>query len=541
MVRDVGLSADGRLGVSAAAGDSAAERQRALLRATQLVSRQIELPVLLQGIVDAAVELVDARYGAIGVIAPHGGLERFIAVGLTPEERAAIGPLPEGHGLLGALIEDPRPIRLDRLSDDPRSSGFPAGHPAMDGFLGVPVRVGDQVFGNLYVTEKRQGHFTEEDTELVEALAATAGAAIENARLLADARMREAWMTASAEIAEAILSHDRGDALRLLAERVAQVAEAERVEIVAVAAAAGQDAVGPVAARAVEAAVGSLADEVGPVEAAREPGARGGAVLAVPLTASGTGRDELVITRAPGSPAFTAEEKAIARDLAARAGVALELARAREVQQRALLIEDRGRISRDLHDHVVQQLFGTGMQLQSLVRRLGTGDTEDAADTVSNAVGRIDESIAQIRTVIFALESSGATETASVRRRILDLVEEASAGLVRRPGVSFAGPVDLVVTGPFADDVAAVVREGITNVVKHASASRVSVVLSAAEGRVTVVVRDDGIGIPEEGRRSGLRNLERRALDNGGGFRIVSAPGETTVTWTAPYPEGPVL
>ncbi|WP_066041288.1 GAF domain-containing sensor histidine kinase [Herbiconiux solani] len=503
--------------MSAATGDSAAERQRALLRATQLVSRQIELPVLLQGIVDAAVELVDARYGAIGVIAPHGGLERFIAVGLTPEERAAIGPLPEGHGLLGALIEDPRPIRLDRLSDDPRSSGFPAGHPAMDGFLGVPVRVGDQVFGNLYLTEKRQGPFTEEDTELVGALAATAGAAIENARLLADARMREAWMTASAEIAEAILSHARGDALRLLAERVAQVAEAERVEVVAV------------------------ADEVGPVEAAREPGARGGAVLAVPLTASGTGRDELVITRAPGSPAFTAEEEAIARDLAARAGVALELARAREVQQRALLIEDRGRISRDLHDHVVQQLFGTGMQLQSLVRRLGTGDTEDAADTVSNAVGRIDESIAQIRTVIFALESSGATETASVRRRILDLVEEASAGLVRRPGVSFAGPVDLVVTGPLADDVAAVVREGITNVVKHASASRVSVVLSAAEGRVTVVVRDDGIGIPEEGRRSGLRNLERRALDNGGGFRIVSAPGETTVTWTAPYPEGPVL
>ncbi|HAM25798.1 MAG TPA: hypothetical protein DCP11_03615, partial [Microbacteriaceae bacterium] len=166
-------------------------RLRALLRANQAVVEQLDLPVVLRRIVESAVGLVGAQYGALGVIAPQGGLEQFINVGMTPDEVTAIGHLPEGHGLLGALIDNPRPIRLQHLSEDPRAAGFPAEHPAMDSFLGVPVRVRDEVYGNLYLTNQSSGGFSKEDEELVTALAATAGFAIDNARLFAETRRRQ--------------------------------------------------------------------------------------------------------------------------------------------------------------------------------------------------------------------------------------------------------------------------------------------------------------------------------------------------------------
>ncbi len=628
-------------------------RLRALLRATQVVAEELDLPVVLQRIVDAAVELVDAEYGAIGVIAPHGGgLEEFIYVGMTPQQKATIGELPEGHGLLGALIADPHPIRLTHLSADGRSSGFPAGHPEMDSFLGVPIRVRDTVFGNLYLTNQRGGTFSAEDEQLVSALAATAGSAVENARLFAEARMRESWMTASAEISSVILSAGRDAGLEALTAQVLRLAGAGRVtvvlptpdpELLQVAASAepadregasgagshggGTTANGPagssadaggelgasgtaaaeVLAHGVSRAAGPLlfgrhAAAIGDEDSrsaghtpqpdtdqrgdaspqpgtARQPGAthrhalpgdavyapadeqttfaaespdpmalrddrRSGPLLAVPLSASGTTWGVIVIARAPGARRFTAAEQEIADDLAGRAGLAFEVAQAREDHQRMLLVEDRSRISRDLHDHVVQQLFGTGMQLQALVRRLGAGeepDTEAAADAVSTAVAQIDDSIAQIRTVIFALESSGSEEQPTTRRRLLDLTDQASAALVRRPAVSFTGPVDLVVTGGLADDVAAVVRECVTNVVKHASATRVSLDVTAADGRVVVTVSDDGIGLlpagENGGRRSGLRNLEQRAVRREGSLTVDSTPGRTSVRWSVPFPE----
>ncbi|MGA1837677.1 GAF domain-containing protein [Herbiconiux sp. 11R-BC] len=623
-------------------------RLRALLRATQVVAEELDLPVVLQRIVDAAVELVDAEYGAIGVIAPQGGgLEEFIYVGMTPQQKDTIGELPEGHGLLGALIADPHPIRLTHLSADGRSSGFPAGHPEMDSFLGVPIRVRDTVFGNLYLTNQRGGAFSAEDEQLVSALAATAGSAVENARLFAEARMRESWMTASAEISSVILSAGRDAGLEALTAQVLRLAGAGRVavvlptpdpELLQVAASAEQagregasgagatgssadgdgelrasgTAAAEVLAHGVSRAAGpvlfgrhaaAIGDEHGhgqstpprrthqqpdtdqPADASPhpatspQPGAahrhalpgeavsapddeqmafaaeapepmalhddrRSGPLLAVPLSASGTTWGVIVIARAPGARQFTAAEQEIADDLAGRAGLAFEVAQAREDHQRMLLVEDRSRISRDLHDHVVQQLFGTGMQLQALVRRLGAGeepDTEAAADTISTAVTQIDDSIAQIRTVIFALESSGSEEQPTTRRRLLDLTDQASAALVRRPAVSFTGPVDLVVTGGLADDVAAVVRECVTNVVKHASATRVSLDVTAADGRVVVTVADDGIGLlpagENGGRRSGLRNLEQRAVRREGSLTVDSAPGRTSVRWSVPFPE----
>ena len=207
----------------------AQDRLKALLRATQAVVEQLELRVVLERIVEAAVELVDARYGALGVIAEHGGLEAFIHVGMPPEQVAAIGHLPEGRGVLGALIDDAHPIRLEHITDDPRSVGFPAGHPPMNGFLGVPVRVRDEVYGNLYLTEPRSGEFTQDDEELVAALAGTAGFAIANARLYDETLLRQQWTASSAQIASALLDSDSSTAIPLLADELAARSTADRI------------------------------------------------------------------------------------------------------------------------------------------------------------------------------------------------------------------------------------------------------------------------------------------------------------------------
>src|SRR3954454_24629643 len=209
-------------------------RLRGLLRATQTVTSGLSLPVVLRRIAEAARELAGARYAALGVLAPEGGLAEFVHVGLNDELATQIGHLPEGKGLLGALIEDPQPIRLARIADDPRSCGFPPDHPPMTSFLGVPIRIRDEVFGNLYLAESVRGQFTPDVEELIKALAATAATVIDNARLYEAARGRGEWLQASAAIARRLLSADLDeiDSLRLIAEHSRDVAHADRVTVV---------------------------------------------------------------------------------------------------------------------------------------------------------------------------------------------------------------------------------------------------------------------------------------------------------------------
>jgi signal transduction histidine kinase len=410
------------------------------------------------------------------------------------------------------------------------------------------------VFGNLYLTNQRGGTFSAEDEQLITSLAATAGFAIENARLFAEAQAREKWMAAAAETSATILSTSRQVGLQELAEKLLQLTEAGRVCIVdeddgdylSVAVARGartEDMEAPRGAvadtvagavfesRSARSVPESLPAEADPLALGDDNGA--GPMLAVPLNAGGNTFAVAVIAREPGAPRFSAFELEIADDFVNRAAVALELTTAREDQQRMLLLEDRGRIARDLHDHVIQQLFGTGLELQGLIGQSGPGAT---ADKLAEAVERIDESIAQIRTVIFALSSSGERDD-SIRHTLLDLARDASAGMPQLASTSFSGPVDLVVTDDLAADVTAVARECITNVTRHAGAGRATLELAAADGMVTLTVRDDGSGIPAVGRRSGLRNLEERAARRGGSFVIESVPGDTTVRWQVPYPE----
>lgn len=520
-------------------------RLRALLRANQLISQQLDLPIVLRRIVETAIELVDAQYGALGVIAADGTLEQFIHVGMTENEVAGIAHLPEGHGLLGALIRDPRPIRLPHLGDDQRSSGFPAHHPAMESFLGVPIRVGDRLFGNLYLTNAASGEFSADDEELVTSLATTAGFAIENARLFESAQRRQAWLAASAELTVAAGTVD--DPLGVVVERVREVSQADVVRVILpsddpeygeIARAKGGDAPSTIGLRVPRrgTAAGRVLHSGKPVLMPEERPTEGdqisalGPTMAVPISADGTARGVLTISRLPGGAPFAQSDLDMVADLAARVGIAVELAAARSDREKIALMEDRSRIARDLHDHVIQQLFATGLELHSIVGALPPGSQ---ADRLDRAITHIDESIGQIRTAIFALSPKSPHGDTAIRHRIIDLVGEIADCLPQKPWVSFEGPVDLVIAGDRADDALAVVREALTNIARHAEPSRVSIVVAVRNSRVEIDVQNDGAEA-QSARRSGLSNLQQRAARRGGDALFESVDGTARLHWWIP-------
>lgn len=524
-------------------------RLRALLKANQAVIENIDLPTVLRSIVEAAVELVGAQYGALGVVSSDGGLEQFINVGMSPEIAHAIGHLPEGRGLLGALIEDPHPIRIPELSADARSVGFPAGHPPMSSFLGVPIRVRDEVYGNLYLSNQKSGVFSDEDEQLATALAATAGIAIENARLFAETHRRQSWAAASAEITAALLSSDDSDVVSILATRVLTLSDADVVwmlqptsdpELMSVTIARGIDeasmqgvtfpTAGSLTASVLEGRQPRLIDDSSDYELVLSEGRTLGPVMVVPLMSSRRTTGLLVVGRLRGAPRFARGDLEMAADFAGQASVAIELAAARVDRQRVALLEDRGRIARDLHDHVIQQLFATGLELQSIAGSAAP----DLAQRIVSSVVNMDASISQIRTVIFALSVPANDPHHTVRHWIIDLANELAPRLARTPSVSFSGPVDLMITNDLAEDVIAVAREALVNVVRHASAQHTSIDLAVVDGEVRLLVVDDGGGSHGTIRRSGVSNLEQRALLRGGTFDFISDAEGTRVSWNVP-------
>ncbi len=526
-------------------------RLRRLIDAVPHVVGELDLAHVLERIARAAVDITDARWGALGVIAPDGTLEQFVHVGMAPPEAAAIGHLPEGHGLLGAVIDTGAPIRLPHLSDDPRSVGFPAEHPPMDAFLGVPIRVRDRVFGNLYLTNQQGGpEFSDEDQRLVASLAAIAAIAIENARLFDEQVRRERWSTALAEVTAALLSEDTPDVLAVVAERVASVIDSELVCVIV---ADGEDdghpmlrvdtargvgseqlvgrrfrAEGTLSGRAIAsgALVSTEAGEPGESVLREGPSA----AMALPVRAGDTVLGALTVYRAVDAPLFTDAERTMAADFAQQTGIAIELARGRADRERLALVDDRARIARDLHDHVIQRLFGTGLALQAVGARI-----PDAAPAIAAQVDAIDAAIGEIRTAIFALASRAGSD-GSLRHRLLDAATDAAPGLRNPPLVTFSGPVDLLVGGELADDVLAAVRESLANAARHADATRVEVSVAVDDDGVRVTIDDDGVGLPAGARRaSGTRNLAERARRRGGDFELSARPGGgTRARWTAP-------
>jgi signal transduction histidine kinase len=535
---------------------STRDRVQALLEAVVAVGSQLDLETVLRRIVEAAVGLVDARYGALGVIGDSGQLAEFFPVGLSEDEIAAIDHWPEGRGLLGALITDPGPVRLADLSADPRSSGFPEGHPPMRSFLGVPVRIRDEVFGNLYLTEKQGGgQFDEEDEAVVTALAAAAGVAIENARLYEEARRRQRWLQASDEVTRRLLSGAHpGDVLDLVTQQVLEMSgadlavlalpEGEHHQLV-VRHAAGADAA---QARGLALPETSLSAEVlatgEPVtleefsrdervaQVARERMTLGPAVI-FPLGGVGNVRGVLTVGRRPGSMPLPHAAMEMVDSFAAQAGVALELADARRDAEQVTVLQDRERIARDLHDLVIQRLYATGMSLQAAMPLISR---PEVTDRVSRAVDALDDTIGDIRSAIFALQTRQDVKQASLREQILQIIDEMTGPVGFAPSLSLTGDLGERVPDDIAANMLVALRESLSNAARHAEASRIDVIVEVGSDLV-LVVRDNGVGLREVTRRSGLANLAERAEHLGGTLKVGAADGSgTELHWQVPLP-----
>ncbi|MGW7661833.1 sensor histidine kinase [Streptomyces sp. NPDC054756] len=536
------------------------DRVHSLLEAVLSVGRDLNLEQALHSIVEAAAVLVDAEYAALGVIGPDGKrLSAFHTVGVGEEQIARIGHYPEGHGILGELIRHPEPLRLTKISEHPASYGFPPNHPPMNTFLGVPIRVRDQVFGNLYLTEKRGGaQFDGEDESVLSTLAVAAGVAIDNARLYEESRQRERWLRASAEITHTLLSGGgRVEVLRLIAERSGEITGSSlaavgmpmedtgtlSVEIaVGLDAEAHQGLVLPVDATlmgmAFTGAVPVTSAAVGddPRVSPEPPRFAGlGPAVAVPIgTAEGEVRGVLLLAREVGQTVFSPSETETLQAFAAQAAVAMELAQRRQDAEEVAVLKDRDRIARDLHDLAIQRLFATGMTLQSAGRFI---EHPEAAERVVRAVDDLDETIKIIRSTIFGLRSREGGAGSGLRARVVRVVGEAAPVLGFAPSVRMEGLVDTDVPREIADHVVAVLSEALTNVARHARADRVDVALVAEPGRVRLGVTDNGVGIPPGGRRSGLRNMAERARQSGGDLELSSPEGGgTRLVWWAPLP-----
>ncbi|MEV0947887.1 GAF domain-containing protein [Rhodococcus sp. NPDC049939] len=527
-----------------------------LFEAVLVVGSGLELDSTLQRIVKSATSLLEARYGALGVRAPDGGLSEFVYEGITPEERALMGHLPEGHGLLGLLIDDPHPVRIANLAEHPASIGFPPNHPPMKSFLGVPIMMRGKVFGSIYLTEKLSGpEFTDEDEVILRALATSAGVAVENARLFEEIRTRERWLSAVASITSRLLvGRSRDETLRTLACQVRELSSGEEVFILltvgdgAVVDTLEDNAVDSTdtAARPLNNAFRSAvrSEPLAEVQHSRTPALltgldgfapfsrEAGRAAVLPLsTASGVG-GVLVVT-ARGNAPWDPDEVARLESVADLAAIAVEFADHQSKQRLLSVLADRDRIARDLHDNVIQRLFATGMSLQSTH---GIGDVpEEVRSIVTTAVEQLDRTVREIRTTIFDLHASGVASATSLRRRLLDVIGDLTAQSSLAPNVQFSGAIDTLVPAQIHQHAEAVLREALTNVLRHARAKTIDVSVVAGDD-FTITVTDDGIGITGATSRSGLDNLERRAEHCGGTCTIDDRGSGTIVTWRVPLP-----
>ncbi|HET8601485.1 MAG TPA: GAF domain-containing sensor histidine kinase [Segeticoccus sp.] len=563
----------------ASAARASQERLAALLDAVVAVSADLELSDVLGRIVEAACRLVDARYGALGVISEDGEeLTAFITHGVSDEERAAIGDPPHGRGVLGLLIREPKTQRLPEVGAHPDSVGFPPNHPEMHSFLGTPIRIRDRVFGNLYLAEKRGApEFSDEDESMLVALAAAAGVAIENAQLYERSERQRQWSEAISELTRMLLeSEDEDSALERMIAHARQFAAAD------VAAVALTDDVGELVVRAVhtardgheEAEPGSTggqsasprvtppgALEVGKVlegprwqavREARQPllllpesgderaaASHGlaqsltelnphGPTAILPVVVGSGDLGVLVLGWQGEVPGSAGETMTAVADFAQQAALALVAGRAQRDRSRMALLEDRERIARDMHDHVIQRLFATGLSLQSAARLaqhpLVRARLEDAVD-------ELDESIRHIRHTIFELHRP--IPTGGLRAELHSLVDDITQSLGFPPRLSIEGSLGGLADGLEAD-IVAVVREGLSNIARHAHASKASVDITAGD-RICIVVTDDGVGADPGLARSGLVNLGSRAAARSGTFDVRRGePRGTVLSWEVP-------
>ena len=535
---------------------STRDRMDALLEAVLSVSSGLDLDATLRRIVQAAMDLVDAEYGALGVLDSMGMLSRFVPVGIDEATRELIGPLPTGHGVLGVVIEDDKPLRLTDLARHPMSVGFPAHHPPMRTFLGVPVRARGEVFGRLYLTEKAGGReFTGDDEIIVLALAGAAGVAIDNADQYEQSRRRQRWLEAISQItAELLADGDTTEALQLIATRARELTTADYA-LIAVPAESHPD--GEITDLTVTVCVGAGAEQLtgrripvrgsttGAVFADHTPrsvphlafdvaaglGVAFGPALAMPLEVDDTLTGVLLTVRCPGSAAFADDELHLVSTFADQAALALQRAQIQAARRELEVLADRDRIARDLHDHVIQQLFAVGLALNGIQRRVKPPEMSQRLNT---QIDELDQVIRDIRTVIFDLQTEPGNGS-HLRNELNRIIDELTSEAPLRTAVRMSGPLDSV-PAVLAQHAHAVVREGISNTIRHAHARDLTITISL-DDHLTITITDDGDGIPETTARSGLHNLTQRAQQAGGTCHVTRPDtGGTRLTWTAPLP-----
>jgi signal transduction histidine kinase len=404
------------------------------------------------------------------------------------------------------------------------------------------------VFGNLYLTEGERGEFTAEDEQLVVALAASAGTAIDNARLFQQSEQRRQWLAASADVTQRLLARHNEPPMELVLRYAAQGASADVASVVlpaeegswTVQVSVGEQAQGlvghavdldhSIAGRVIQSGKPVLSTDFSMDFPDSVPLVEVGSAIGAPLVDDDSQvLGAITVARRLGQHAFTAEDRDQLAAFTSHVGVAMALDQARSDHETMRLIEDHDRIAADLHDHVIQQLFAVGMGLQGILRTL---PRKEQQERIHDYVDALDATITRIRMTIFQLRVDQSAD--SLQRRLLAVIEEETPVLGFSPDIRFTGPLDLGVGRDLADDVVAVVREALSNVGRHAAASSVAVEVSLVHGMVTVDVCDDGRGFENPTRSSGLTNLRRRAEAHHGSFHLSRSPqGGARLRWSA--------
>lgn len=528
------------------------DRLDGLIDAILAITSGLKLDATLRAIVHTAAELVDARYGALGVRGYDHRLVEFVYEGIDEETRHLIGSLPEGRGVLGALIEEPKPIRLDDISRHPASVGFPLHHPPMRTFLGVPVRIRDEVFGNLYLTEKADGQpFSDDDEVLVQALAAAAGIAVDNARLFEESRTREAWIEATRDIGTQMLAGaDPAMVFRLIAEEALTLmagaatlvavplddeAPACEVDDLVIVEVAGEisPAVKQMTVAVSGTSIGGVFHDRTPrrfdrLDLAVDGPVEPGPALVLPLRAADTVAGVLVALRSADEQPFSDKQLDMMAAFADQAALAWRLATAQRQMREVEILTDRDRIARDLHDHVIQRLFAVGLTLQGAAPR---ARVPAVRESIYSSIDDLQEIIQEIRSAIFDLHA-GPSRATGLRHRLDKVIDQLAIPALHTT-VQYTGPLSVVDT-VLANHTEAVLREAVSNAVRHANATSLAINVSV-EDDVRVEVVDDGVGISGDITESGLRNLRQRADDAGGEFTVENMPtGGTLLRWSAP-------
>jgi two-component system, NarL family, sensor histidine kinase DevS len=528
-------------------------RLRALVETGIAINSELSLDGVLERIVEAAARVTGAQYAALGVIDPAGsGLERFVTFGIPDEIQMQIGDPPHGRGILGVLIHDARPLRLHDLSEDPRSVGFPPGHPPMRSFLGVPILLRGVAYGNLYLTEKDGGDFTDEDEELVTLLAAQAAVAVENARLYESATAWSQQLESLNEVGAALVSElDLDPLLDLVASRLRELIGARLVaialpmgEALRIAAADGLGAddltaielltrdskTGRVLQRGRSERVDSLLEdpEVNQ-DVARRLGATTG--LYVPLLAREHPIGVLVAHDKIGrDQRFTSSDLRLAEQFAVRASIAVDLSRrvARDALRRVVAGQEveRRRLARELHDE-------TGQALTSILLGLRAVDDADNSEGMKSALADLRElvvtTLQDVRRLAVQLRPKALDDFGLVAalERLVQTFSESSGirvDLEARLG-DHRLPTEVETT------MYRIVQEALTNVVKHAEATRVSILLVRRDAMLTAVMEDDGRGFDAASVKSdslGLEGMRERVTLHDGRLTLETAPGSGT-------------